>query len=85
MKTLEIGMATEPLSTYAQELGDEILVLTSNKEPVVAMVSLRNVDKESLSLSTNPEFMKIIEKSRREFELGRKLSLAEMKKEVSTV
>ena len=85
MKTLEIGMATEPLSTYAQELGDEILVLTSNKDPIVAMVSLRNVDKESLSLSTNPEFMKIIEKSRREFELGRKLSLAEMKKEVSTV
>ena len=85
MKTLEIGMATEPLSTYAQELGDEILVLTSDKEPVVAMVSLKNVDKESLSLSTNSEFMKIIEKSRREFELGRKLSLAEMKKEVSTV
>ena len=85
MKTLEIGMATEPLSAYAQELGDEILVLTSDKEPIVAMVSLKNVDKESLSLSTNSEFMKIIEKSRREFELGRKLSLAEMKKEVSTV
>ena len=83
MRTLEIGRATKPLSAYAKELGDEVLVLTFDKEPVAAMVSLKNVDMESLSLSTSPEFMKIIENSRREFNLGNTLSLDEMKREVS--
>ena len=82
MRTLEIEMATRPLSAYARELGDEILVLTSDREPVAAVVSLKNVDKESLSLSTNPEFMRIIEESRNEFRLGRTLSLDEMRKKV---
>jgi hypothetical protein len=75
--------ATEPLSTYAKALGDEILVLTVNDEPVVAMVSLRDLDRESLALSLSPKFMEIIEKSRRELRSGRRLSLEEMKREIS--
>ncbi len=85
LRTLEIEKAVEPLSIYAKDLGDDILVLTSNKQPVAAIVSLRNVDRESLLLSTAPEFMEIIEKSRAEFNLGRKLSLEEMKEEVATM
>ncbi|HLG29426.1 MAG TPA: hypothetical protein VI387_04385 [Candidatus Brocadiales bacterium] len=83
MKTIEITKATKPLSAYAKELDNEILVITSNKKPIAAMVSLENVDMESLSLSTNPEFMEIIEKSRKEFKLGKKLSLDEIKREIS--
>ena len=83
MKTIEITKATKPLSDYAKELDNEILVITSNKKPIAAMVSLENVDMESLSLSTNPEFMEIIEKSRKEFKLGKKLSLDEIKREIS--
>jgi len=86
MKTIEIDMASEPLSTYAKELvGGEILVLTANEEPVAAVVSLRNVDRESLALSTSPEFLEIIEEARQEFESGRKLSLSEMKSEVASM
>jgi hypothetical protein len=40
------------------------------------------VDKESLSLSTSPEFMEIIEKARAEFAAGKRLTLEEMKREV---
>lgn len=83
MKTIEITKATKPLSDYAKELDNEILVITSNKKPIAAMVSLENVDMESLSLSTNPEFVEIIEKSRREFKSGKKLSLDEIKREIS--
>ena len=83
MKMLEMDKATEPLSTYAKALGDEILVLTANDEPVVAMVSLRDLDRESLALSLSPKFMEIIEKSRRELRSGRRLSLEEMKREIS--
>ena len=82
MKAIEIKEATKPLSEYAEELGTEMLLLTMNKKPVAALVSLKNIDKEMLSLSTNPEFMKIIEKARKEFRLGKKLSLAEMKREL---
>ncbi|MBI3986972.1 MAG: hypothetical protein HY343_08640 [Lentisphaerae bacterium] len=80
MKTLEIERATEPLSKYAARLRSGMLVLTSHSKPVAAVVSLNGVDRESLSLSSNPEFMKIIRHAREDFAKGRKLSLAEMKK-----
>lgn len=82
MKTIEISTASKPLSDYVKELGDEIIVLTSNKKPIASIISLKNVDRESLSLSTNPEFMEIIEIAREEFRLGRKISLEEMKRDV---
>ncbi len=85
MKTIEITKASKPLSDYAKGLDNEILVITSNEKPIAAMVSLENVDMESLSLSTNPEFMEIIEKSRKEFKSGKKLSLDEIKREISNM
>ncbi|MCD6101836.1 MAG: hypothetical protein J7J77_02140 [Candidatus Cloacimonetes bacterium] len=83
MKTLAISKATKPLSEYTKKLKDELLILTSNGRPVVAIVSLKNVDLESLSLCTNPDFMEIIEISRKEFKKGKKLSLSEMQKEIA--
>jgi PHD/YefM family antitoxin component YafN of YafNO toxin-antitoxin module len=82
MKAIELSEATRPLSDYAKELGKEVIVLTFNKKPLAALVSLENVDKESLALSTNPEFMEIIEAAREEFRSGKKLSIEEMKREV---
>ena len=82
MKTLEISTASKSLSQYASELGDEILVLTSHQQPVAALVSLKKVDREALSLSTNPEFMDLIEKARDEFRTGKKITLEDMKREV---
>ncbi|MGH8615892.1 MAG: hypothetical protein ACREYF_28740 [Gammaproteobacteria bacterium] len=63
-------------------LDDEIIVLTSDHKPVAALVSLKNVDRESLALSTDPEFMATIEAAREEFRSGRRLSLEEMKQRV---
>ena len=83
MKTLAISKATKPLYEYTKKLKDELLILTSNGRPVVAIVSLKNVDLESLSLCTNLDFMEIIEISRKEFKKGKKLSLEEMQKEIA--
>ena len=63
MRTLAISKATKPLSEYAKKLKGELLILTSDGKPVAAIVSLLNVDLESLSLYTNPDFMEIIEAS----------------------
>jgi PHD/YefM family antitoxin component YafN of YafNO toxin-antitoxin module len=82
MKTLELKEALKSLSEYINDLDKEILVLTSNKKPIAAVVSLKYVDRESLSLSTNQEFIKIIDESRKDFKQGKKLSLADMKEEI---
>jgi hypothetical protein len=84
MKTLELANASGKLSDYAKAMGDEIVVLMSNNEPVAAIVSLKNIDWELISLSTNPEFLKIIQNARNEFRKGEKLSFEEMKREFQT-
>jgi hypothetical protein len=40
-----------------------------------AAVSLRKVDRESLALSTNPQFLKIIDRARKEVRAGKTTSL----------
>ncbi len=82
MKTIEISTASKSLSEYADELGDEVIVLTLHEEPVAAIVSLRGTDRESLSLSTNPEFIAIIEQAREEFAAGKRLSLTALKQDL---
>ncbi|MGH8644524.1 MAG: hypothetical protein ACREX4_08745 [Gammaproteobacteria bacterium] len=82
MKAIELSEALKPLSEYAKELDEEIIVLTSDHKPVAALVSLKNVDTESLALSRDPEFMAIIEAAREEFRSGKRLSLEEMKQRV---
>ena len=82
MKAIEISEASESLSDYAKGLGEEIIVVTSDKKPIAALVSLKKVDRELLALSTSPEFMEIIQAARAEFQSGKRLSLEEMKQEV---
>jgi hypothetical protein len=38
MKTMELSDASKPLSDYAEALDDDILVLTSKKKPLAALV-----------------------------------------------
>ena len=64
MKTIEMDEATGSLADYAREAKNEPVLLTEDGSPVAALLSLENVDWESLSLSSNPQFMEIIEQSR---------------------
>jgi len=79
MRTIKLSQALRPLAEYADELDDEIVVLMNRNRPVAAIVPLRNVDRESLSLSTNPKFLKLIQRSRADFAAGRKRSLREVR------
>lgn len=83
MKTVELSEASKSLTDYTNELEDQIIVVTSNQEPIAALVSLKNIDKESISLSTNPDFMNIIQSARDEIKDGKVLSLEEMKQAVA--
>lgn len=80
MKRIEISAASKPLSEYAGELDDEIVILTSGDHAVAALVPLKDIDEESLALSTNQTFLDIIERSRKEIRAGQTISLEEVKR-----
>ena len=82
MKTIEISAAVKSLSEYADELDDDIVILTSGNKPVAALVPLKNVDRESWALSTNDDFLEIIEQARTELSEGKTISFEEMKRAV---
>ncbi len=64
MKTLEVAQATAPLADYARDVKTEPLILTMNGTPVAALIPLENADVETVTLSTHPRFLALIERSR---------------------
>jgi antitoxin (DNA-binding transcriptional repressor) of toxin-antitoxin stability system len=64
MRTVEVDQATASLAEYARNLEDEPVILTRNGNPIAALTSLENVDWETISLSTNPKFIALIERIR---------------------
>ncbi|MCA9440886.1 MAG: type II toxin-antitoxin system prevent-host-death family antitoxin [Candidatus Omnitrophica bacterium] len=64
MKIIEKDQATGALSEYATEIGEGPVVITNHGKPVAALVSIENADLETISLSTNPQFLELIERSR---------------------
>jgi hypothetical protein len=82
MKRIELSTASKPLSEYADGLDDEVVILISEDRPVAAIVPLRNVDPESLSLSTDEVFLDLVEQARAEVKAGKTISFEEMKRSV---
>lgn len=64
MKKLEMGEATAPLSEYARQVNEEPLIITIAGKPVAALVPIENADLETVTLSTHPQFLALIERSR---------------------
>ncbi|MCU0566952.1 MAG: type II toxin-antitoxin system prevent-host-death family antitoxin [Oculatellaceae cyanobacterium Prado106] len=79
MRIVEIAEAQATLAEYASGLTEEPVIITSNGQPVAALVTLENVDLETISLSTNPKFMELIERSRTKRRNQGGLSSAEMR------
>jgi len=84
MKTLELVDAAAPLAEYARGVGDEPLILTRDGKPIAALVSLANTDGETLSLSTNPDFLNLIERSRAHQSAQGGISSEDMRRRLST-
>jgi hypothetical protein len=82
MKKLPLAQASQSLAKYAAELKNDIVIVTKGKRAVAALVPLKNVDRESLALSTHPEFLGIVKKARAEVSAGRTLTLERMKARV---
>lgn len=64
MKTLEISKATSSLAAYTRKVKREPVVVTRNGKPIAALVSVSNADMETVTISNNPRFLALIERSR---------------------
>lgn len=64
MKTLEIENANISLAAGARTASEEPLVLTDHGRPVSVLLPLENTDIETASLSSNPRFLELIDRSR---------------------
>ena len=64
MKVIEQTDATASLADYAANIGSGPIVVTSHGQPVAALVPIENADLETVALSTNREFLDLIERSR---------------------
>jgi len=64
VKTLEMKQATASLAEYARDVKSEPVIVTVAGKPVAALVAIENADAETVSLSTDPRFLALIERSR---------------------
>ena len=80
MKSMKLPKEFQLFLDVAETAKEETLVFTKKKRPVAALVSLRKVDRESLALSTSPQFLRIVETARKEARAGKTISLEELEK-----
>ncbi len=64
MKILSKTEAIASLSDYVEQIKEDSIVVTVQGKPVAILLPVENVDLETIALSTNPEFLAIIERSR---------------------
>jgi len=79
MKTVEFAKAALPLSDYTKKVKKEPFIITKEGKPVAALVSITNADIETVSLSSNPKFIALIERSRAKQKAQGGLSTEEMR------
>lgn len=81
MKTVNLREATAPLRTYAKQLQGAPLVVTSKGTPIAVLVPIVGMDVEALSLSTNPDFLDILEHSDAEYRKHGGIPIEEVRRE----
>jgi len=64
MKTVEMEKAIASLAEYARNVNKEPVILTVDGKPVAALVAVENADLETVTLSTHPKFIALIQRSR---------------------
>ncbi len=80
MKVVETTDGTESLADYASKIASGPVIVTSHGQPVAALVPIENADLETISLSTNPAFIALIERSRARAESEGTISADEMRR-----
>jgi PHD/YefM family antitoxin component YafN of YafNO toxin-antitoxin module len=82
MSVIDITEATKPLSEYAQQAETTPTVILKDGQPVAVVVGIKNADLETISLSQNPQFLALIERSRTRQEREGGISPDEMRRKL---
>ena len=82
MKMIEKAEATESLAAYAEHTEDFPIVVTDHGQPIAALLPVPNADLETVSLSTNPQFLSLISRSRARQEKEGGISSEQMRRRV---
>ncbi len=85
VQTIDIKEAIQPLAEYAQLLQTGPLLVTQEGEPVAALIAVGNMDAETISLSQNPQFLEIIERSRLRQKAEGGISSSEMRRQLGLI
>jgi prevent-host-death family protein len=64
MKTVEVDDANMSLAEYARQVDKGPFVVTDHGKPIAVLMPLENTDLETASLSSNPRFLELLERSR---------------------
>ena len=80
MKTVEKQDATRTLAEYTADIQGGPVVVTDHGRPVAALVRIENADLETVALSTNRQFLDLIERSRSRVRAEGGVSSEEMRK-----
>ena len=80
MKAIEKSEATQSLASYAEHAEDFPIVVTDHGQPIAALLPVPNTDVETVSLSTNPQFLSLISRSRERQQKQGGISSQEMRR-----
>jgi len=81
LKTIELAAATAPLAAYATELSEQPLVVTCRGTPIAVLLPVEDTDLETVSLSLDPAFNAMLQRSRVRQAAEGGLSLDEVRRE----
>jgi antitoxin (DNA-binding transcriptional repressor) of toxin-antitoxin stability system len=68
MKSLDLADAFAWLAKFAEDPNQEPVILTVSGKPVAVVLPTGGADVETISLSLNPKFLAIMERSRKRYE-----------------
>ena len=82
VRVVDVEKATDSLAEYAQQVDTGPIVLTRAGRAVAVVLAIKNADLETISLSTNADFMALIERSRARQECEGGISGEEIRRRV---
>ena len=83
MTKVEFKKASAPLSEYAEKARKSPIIVIKGGKPFAAVVPLRNADDETVALSINHKFLKIIDRSRTRLKKEGGISARELRRRLA--
>ncbi len=80
MRAVQLTEATGPLSECARRAREETVVLMRRGKPVAAVVTVGSLDWEDLVVGSDPDFVALIERSRRLYKPGAGIPLERIRR-----